>query len=227
MDPPALWKIDYQPVLSGNTVIPGVAVVGPSVAESSADPSATPGYVYLFTWVKNNGSPELALMRLPATSLDDVSVSSGYWQYLMKSGAWNSWTTPASLPKDAKVLVYGNYTEFTVTYHPEVRRWLMTLPGGIMDGAALLSHADTLTGNWSTPKPIYNFPESQPSNPDHAPNVFCYAAKEHPELEVKRTFTFTYACNSMKLQEILANPRLYRPVVVTGPISIIVSAAKK
>ena len=96
-----------------------------------------------------------------------------------------------------------------------------------MDGAALLSHADSLTGNWSSPEAIYNYPESQLSNPDHAPNVFCYAAKEHPELEVKGTFTFTYACNSMKETEILANPRLYHPVVVNIPMSKLVGPAKK
>lgn len=227
MDPPNLWKIVYQPILSGNTVIPGVAAVGPTAAESSADPSAAGANAYFFTWVKNGRSPEVALMRLPSTSLDDAAISSGQWQYLTKSGAWSSWTTPASLPKDAKVIVRGNYTEFTVIYHPELRRWLMTLPGGFMGGAALLSHANSLTGNWSTPEPIYNYPESQPSNPDHAPNVFCYAAKEHPELEAKSTFTFTYACNSMKQSEVLANPRLYHPVVVNIPMSKLVGPAKK
>ena len=227
MDPPTLWKIVYQSILSGNTVIPGVAAVGPADAESSADPSASARYAYFFTWVKNGRSPEVALLRLPSTSLDDATLSAGHWQYLTKSGTWSSWTTPASLPKDAKTIVRGNYTEFTVTYHPELRRWLMTLPGGFLDGAALLSHADSLTGNWSTPESIYNYPESQPSNPDHAPNVFCYAAKEHPELEVKDTFTFTYACNSMKEAEILANPRLYHPVVVNIPMSKLVGPAKK
>ena len=227
MDPPAVWNVVYQPVLSGNTVIPGVAVVGPEVARSAGDPSAAPDYVYFFTWLKKGGSPEVALMRLSTASLSDPAVSSGHWQYLAKGGEWNPWTTPASLPKDGKALVYGNYTEFTVSYHPDVHRWLMTLPGGIMDGAAFVSYADTLAGNWSTPKAIYTFPESQPSNPDHAPNVFCYAAKEHPELEAPGMFTFTYACNSMKIQEVLANPRLYHPVVVTGPISIIVKPAKK
>jgi hypothetical protein len=227
MDPPTLWKIVYQPILSGNTVIPGVAAVGPAAAESSTDPSAAPGYAYFFTWVKNGHSPEVALTRLPSTSLDDATLSSGKWQYLTKSGAWSSWTTPVSVPKDAKVLVRGNYTEFTVVYHPELRRWLMTLPGGILEGAALLSHADSLTGSWSTPESFYNFPESQASNPDHAPNVFCYAAKEHPELEAQSTFTFTYACNSLKLEEVLANPRLYHPVVVNMPMSKLVGPAKK
>jgi len=227
LDPPTLWKIVYQPILSGNTVIPGVAAVGPTAAKASDDPSVSAGYAYFFTWVKNGQSPEVALMRLPSTSLDDAALSTGHWQYLTKSGAWNAWTTPASLPKDVKTIVRGNYTEFTVVYHPELHRWLMTLPGGFLDGAALLSHADSLAGNWSAPDPIYKFPEAQPSDPDHAPNVFCYAAKEHAELEIKGTFTFTYACNSMKIAEVLANPRLYHPVVVNLPMSELVGPAKK
>jgi hypothetical protein len=227
MDPPTLWKIVYRKILSGNTVIPGVAAVGPAAAESSGDPSAPAGYAYFFTWVKNGHSPEIALMRLPSASLEDAAVSSGKWQYLTKSGAWSSWRTPASLPKDARKIVGGNYTEFTVVYHPELRRWLMTMPGAILDGAAFSSHADSLTGNWSDPQTIYNYPESQPSDPDHAPNVFCYAAKEHPELEAAGTFTFTYACNSLKLEEVLANPRLYHPVVVSMPMSKVAGPAKK
>lgn len=225
MDPPSLWRIVYQTILSGNTVIPGVATVGPPSPERSTDRSVTGGYAYFFTWVKNGHSPEVALVRLPSTSLDDAALSSGHWQYLTKSGAWNSWTTSPSLPADAKVMVHGNYTEFTVIYHPELHRWLMTLPGGLMDGAALLSQADSLTGRWSTPEPIYNYPESQPSNADHAPNVFCYAAKEHPELEGRGTFTFTYACNSMKEAEVLANSRLYHPVVVRMPVTQLVGAS--
>lgn len=226
MDSPTLWDIHYQPILSGDTVIPGVAAVSPAAAESSADPSAPPGYAYFFTWVKNGRSPEIALVRLPSASLQDAALSSGHWQYLTKRDDWSSWTTPASPPTDAKILVHGNYTEFTVFYHPELRRWLMTMPGGIMDGAAFFSHANSLIGKWSTPDTLYNYPESQPSHPDHAPNVFCYAAKEHPELEANGMITFTYACNSLKLSEVMANPRLYHPVVVTMPMSRLVGPAR-
>lgn len=226
MDSPTLWKIHYQPILSGNTVIPGVAAVSPAATKRSADPSVSGGYAYFFTWLKNGHSPEIAMTRLPTSSLADAALSSGHWQYLTKSDEWSSWTTPDALPKDAKTLVHGNYTEFTVVYHPELRRWLMIMPGGIMDGAALFSHANSLIGKWSAPDTLYSYPESQPSNPDHAPNVFCYAAKEHPELEAKGTFTFTYACNSMKIAEVLANPRLYHPVVVTMPMSRLIGPAK-
>jgi hypothetical protein len=54
-------------------------------------------------------------------------------------------------------------------------------------------------------------------DPRYTPNVFCYAAKEHPELEITGKIAFTYACNSVKEPEILKDMRLYRPNLVTMP----------
>jgi hypothetical protein len=60
-----------------------------------------------------------------------------------------------------------------------------------------------------------------------SPESLGYAAKEHRELETRGTFKFTYACNSMKQAEVLANPRLEHPVVVNIPMAKLVGAAKK
>jgi hypothetical protein len=101
------------------------------------------------------------------------------------------------------------------------------MPGGLETGAAVSSNADSLTGTWTAPEPIYRYPQSDPSNPEHTPKVFCYAAKEHTELESKGNFTFTYACNAGKVSDVMAKSQLYHPIVVTLPIDKIVSAAKK
>jgi hypothetical protein len=45
-------------------------------------------------------------------------------------------------------------------------------------------------------------------------NVFCYAAKEHTELESAGHLVFTYACNSTQASNVTNNMNLYRPVVV-------------
>jgi len=228
LDPPSVWRIKYQPVLNGNTVIPGVATVGPSARnEATSDPSASPGYVYVFAWAKNGGSPGLSLLRLPEKFLNHAAISSHHWQYLNNRAEWLSWSTSSSLPGDAKAIVNGNYTELTVRYHPELNQWLMTLPGGFTEGAVLLSQTSSLSGNWSAPKPIYKFQELQSGDADHTPDVVCYAAKEHPELEAKGTFVFTYACNSMKQEDVWSNPRLYHPVFVTLPLSAIEGDTEK
>jgi hypothetical protein len=57
------------------------------------------------------------------------------------------------------------------------------------------------------------------SDPRHTPNVFCYAAKEHPELELKGQLALTYACNSTKEDEIMRDMRLYRPELVIKPLA--------
>jgi hypothetical protein len=66
----------------------------------------------------------------------------------------------------------------------------------------------------------------QNSNPNYTPNVFCYADKEHPELESPGSLTFTYACNSIVEDEVLKNMNLYHPRMVTmaQPVA---SASKK
>jgi hypothetical protein len=55
----------------------------------------------------------------------------------------------------------------------------------------------------------------QPTNPSYTTNVFCYADKEHPELEQGNALVFTYACNSLKLPEVMADKTLYHPVLIT------------
>lgn len=227
-DPPSVWKIKYQPVLDGNTVIPGVATVGPSARnEAASDASASPGFVYVFAWRKNAGSPGLSLLRLPEKLLNDAAISSHHWQYLNNRAEWVSWSASSSLPHDAKVIVHGNYTELTVRYHPELKRWLMTLPGGFTEGAVLVSQAYSLSGNWSAPKPIYRFQELQAGDADHTPKIICYAAKEHAELEAKGQFVFTYACNSLKQEDVWSNPRLYHPVFVILPLATVEQDAEK
>jgi hypothetical protein len=58
----------------------------------------------------------------------------------------------------------------------------------------------------------------QPANPDYTPNVFCYAAKEHVELETAGRIFSTYACNSTQASDVGNSMNLYHPVVVTQPL---------
>jgi len=226
-DSPPQWHIVYQKILDGDTVVPGVAAVLPVAIPNLADSSLDPAYAYLFTWKKSDESAYLALTRLRLSALDDARLASNHWEYLSKSDAWIPWNTPVGIAKEAKIMVRGNFTELTVKYHPELRRWLLTAPGDLLTGAALLSHADKLSGSWSLPQPIYSYPEAQQSNMDHTPNVFCYAAKEHPEFERKGAYVFSYACNSMKPPEIMKNSRLYHPVLVTLPMKKVATPAKR
>ena len=50
--------------------------------------------------------------------------------------------------------------------------------------------------------------EIQPANPNYTPNVFCYAAKEHVELETPGQIFFPYACNSFQASDVTNNMNL-------------------
>jgi hypothetical protein len=175
--------------------------------------------VYFFTLRKMGKQSVIALTRLPITSLSRAAQADGRWQYLSASDRWLPWTSPGVLPADAKTVLNYGYTEFTVRYHPEQTRWIAVAPSTTLtEGRAVYSLAPALDGPWSAPQTLLQYPEMKKGNPDNTPNVFCYAAKEHPEFETSGSLLFTYACNSMVEEEIFRNMDLYHPVVVTRPM---------
>jgi hypothetical protein len=72
-----------------------------------------------------------------------------------------------------------------------------------------------MTNSWGPSENLYSYPEMQPVNPNYTAHVFCYAAKEHLELETAGRIFFTYACNSTQASDVGNNMNLYHPVVVT------------
>jgi len=87
------------------------------------------------------------------------------------------------------------------------------LPLGL-DNKSHYSLSSSLTGGWGQPENLFSYPEMQPGNVNYTANVFCYAAKEHVELETAGQIFVTYACNSVQASDITNNMNLYRPVVV-------------
>jgi hypothetical protein len=132
---------------------------------------------------------------------------------------WASWTGPAALPDNALHVMDAGYTEFTVKYHATTGpsgKWLAVMPSStFMDKSGVYSVADSIAGPWTAPATLYSYPEMQTTNASYTANVFCYADKEHPELETANALVFTYACNSMQISEVMANPKLYHPVPIT------------
>lgn len=221
--PPDRWHVSYQTILTGDTAIPGTSIVvaqGPDGNPWPADPSGAQ-FAYFFTFGDaGGGSHYTALTRLPLSKLAHAAQSAGHWEYLAASG-WKAWTKPAVLPADTTRVMDVGPTEFTVRYHPARKgqaggRWLAVMPSTVyFDKRGLYSVAKSLRGPWSAPATLYTYPEMQRSNPSFTPNVFCYADKEHPELESSGSLTFTYACNSILIDEVLKDMKLYHPVLVT------------
>jgi hypothetical protein len=218
-DPPPLWKIHYQKIVSGDSTIPGVAVVAgqPDFNPYPKDPHGA-GWVYFFTLRKLDKKSVIALTRLPIADLSRVAQAKGKWQYLSVSDGWQPWTAAAELPANTKTVLNDGYTEFTVRYHPQQGRWVAVAPSTkLTEGRAVLSSAPALEGPWSAPQTLLEYPEMKKTNHDYTSNVFCYAAKEHPEFEASGALVLTYACNSLVEEEIFKNMDLYHPVVVVRP----------
>jgi hypothetical protein len=221
---PDQWKITYQTIVTGAAAIPGTSIVVGQGANGNPYPADPDGsaYAYFFTYGATGGNSHYtALTRLPLAHLAQAAQSARHWQYLGSSG-WTAWTTPAVLPANAVHVMDVGPTEFTVRYHPaptgQPGTWLAVMPSTVyFDKRGVYSVSKSLSGPWSQPATLYTYPEMQSSNPNYTPNVFCYADKEHPELESPGSLTFTYACNSIVENEVLKNMKLYHPVMITMP----------
>jgi hypothetical protein len=109
-------------------------------------------------------------------------------------------------------------SELSIRYHSDQKQWLaiMLEPNGFSD-KVLLRTASELSGPWTDGKVIYHIPEMLPG-PARDKDTFCYAAKEHPELEGQGELLFTYVCNTMKVPSLVTNRNIYFPQVVRVPM---------
>lgn len=218
--PPDQWKVNYQDLNKGGDALPGVSIVVRQGPKGNPDPGDADGasYAYFFTLVQGHlaGDQHLTLTRIPLDKLSNSArPASKAWEYLRHDGAWVAWNgADVALPKDNAILLAPGATEMTVRYHEPTKKWLAVYPMAF-DKWAHYSLSSSLVKGWSPAKPLYEYPEMQPTNPNYAEHVFCYALKEHPEFEQSDKMMFTYACNSTDEKEVLANPNLYRPVMVT------------
>jgi hypothetical protein len=179
-----------------------------------AYPSATTvirgDYVYLFA-LYETGTRPLLVTRIPLSALDNPA---GHLEYLTTDGTWQ----PGFDPSHAKEVMENGSTELSIRYHPELKQWLAVMlePNGFSD-KVLLRSAPDLTGPWTQGQVIYHIPEMLPG-PTRDKNTFCYAGKEHPELENSGQLLFTYVCNTMDVPSLVTNRKIYYPQVVLMPL---------
>jgi hypothetical protein len=218
--PPSQWSVTYQILNSGGNAVPGASIVVAQGPNGNPDPSNPQGanYAYFFTVVPTNSSspPSMALLRLPLAQLNSAArPGNTNWEYLKSDSTWGAWLdTDTALPSDNAAVINPGATEMTVRYHSSTNQWIAVYPVGL-DNQAHYALSSSMTSSWGQSENLYSYPEMQPTNSNYTPNVFCYAAKEHVELETAGQLFFTYACNSLQESDITNNMNLYRPVVVT------------
>ncbi len=218
--PPSQWSVTYQPLNTGAAAVPGVSILVAQGPNGNPDPSNPLGanYAYFFTLVgsDNPSTQYVALLRLPLTQLNSSArPGNTTWEYLKSDSTWGIWLdTDTTLPNDNAEVLSPGATEMTVRYHSSTNQWIAVYPVGL-DNKAHYSLSSSMIGSWGSSETLYSYPEMEPGNSNYTANVFCYAAKEHVELETADQIFFTYACNSTQESDITSNMNLYHPVVVT------------
>lgn len=196
---PQHWTVDIHPL------VPDGVKAYPSATTVVHD-----GYAYLFAQYENGKRP-LLVTRI---ALDKLTDPAAHLEYLAKDGTWKHGFNPA----EAKEVMPDTSSELSIRYHPQQKKWIaiMVDPAWLSD-KVILRTAPELTGPWSEGTVIYRMPEMQPG-PEHDKNVFCYAGKEHPELENNSDLVFTYVCNTMAVPELVTHLDIYHPQVIRMPM---------
>jgi hypothetical protein len=217
---PSQWSVTYETLNTGGSAVPGASIVVGQGPNGNPDPSNPQGanYAYFFAVVPASAPstpPSMALLRLPLTQLNNAArPGNPNWEYLKTDSTWGGWLdTDTVLPSDSAAVINPGATEMTVRYQSSTNQWIAVYPLGL-DNKAHYAISPSMTNAWSSSENLYSYPEMQPGNPNYTPNVFCYAAKEHSELEAANQLVFTYACNSTQPSDVTNNMNLYRPVVV-------------
>jgi Domain of unknown function (DUF4185) len=220
---PDRWAVEYKPLNTGPNAVPGVSILIRQGPNRNPDPENPKGasYAYFFTLVQGTtpGAQHLGLLRIALDKLGAAARPAGSaWEYLKSSGDWGEWPkTDTLLPSDHAAMLTPGATEMSVRYHETTKQWIAVYPDPGMKKADY-ALSNSMTHGWQAPKTLFAYPEVETTNANYTPNVFCYAAKEHVELEHDGELMFTYACNSFKEEELFDKTKLYRPMPVTVPL---------
>ncbi|HEY4357259.1 MAG TPA: DUF4185 domain-containing protein [Acidobacteriaceae bacterium] len=193
---PQDWHVTIRPLVADG--------VG---AYPSASTVVEGNYAYLFALYEHGNRPLLAT-RIPLKGLEAPAAN---LEYLAADGTWKYGFDPAK----AKEVMARGITELSIRYHPALHQWRAVMfDPSIFSDKIILRTAPSLTGPWTEGDVLYRVPEMQ-AGPTRDKNVFCYAAKEHPELETHDNVTFTYVCNTMDVPGLVKNLDIYHPKVIT------------
>jgi len=134
-------------------------------------------------------------------------------------------------PEAAKILMQDDASEMSVHFDASSDLWVAVYnhptrpsdagPGDPRATPIFLRRATSLEGPWTEPEPIAEIPETLPGGSrDRDENLFCYAAKAHPQFSTPDELLLTYVCNLFArsdaettdvLLRLRDTPSLYRP----------------
>lgn len=188
--PPAHWKITTKK-------LPFTTLADGEDAAWGAETLQNGGYIYIYGYANFQNSPgqkKLILARAPENEVGDFNALEYF-----SNGNWT---------KDYRSLApvfSGAPPEGSVSWQPFLKKFVFVYTDGIW-GTIVMRTADAPEGPWSLPIKLYQCPEMGISK-----NVFCYAAKAHPELSAANELLISYASNSQAESEVFSDTRLYWP----------------
>ncbi len=192
-EPPSSWQVSQQRIPWDRFAPAGDTVFGSALLREN-------GFVYIYgtteTVIEKIRRKSMILARVPETDLAEFD----RWRFFA-GGRWvNDFTR-------AEPLCGEIANEYSVSFVPALGEFAVVYSENGFSKNIVARFAPNPWGPWSHPQNLYECPEMTWGN-----NVFCYAAKGHPELSGgPQELIVTYVANSMDFEEMDADARLYRP----------------
>jgi hypothetical protein len=219
-DAPTDWRIQISTLSNDTHAFPGSAFV------------MTTSHLYTFAFFdRGDGRTPRILSRL---ELDELA----HWQpdlsdsleYLTSDSRWKSGFEPSK----ARIVMDDDVSEMSVHFDSLLRTWIAvysvsTSTDEIGTTTAIqIRTARDLEGPWSKPERLILIPETAPGHARSTDeNLFCYAAKAHPQFSSPGELVVTYVCNLYAknasetlsvLERLRESTDLYRPRAI--PVAI-------
>ncbi|MBC7188016.1 MAG: DUF4185 domain-containing protein [Calditrichaeota bacterium] len=166
---------------------------------------ADQGYLYIYGFRRHFRSWFKEVWTLVARApLEDAHrlVEPERWEYLDgEHGRW--YKNPAA----ARPVLHKGATEFSVSYLPELGKFVLLAASWRRGNPIQVRVAETPYGPFSEACTVYVCPEALANR-----RYFCYAAKAHPELASSPAeLVVSYAVNSRKLEDCYHDEGIYYP----------------
>lgn len=192
-DPPASWKIMQRNIPWSKLSADGDTIFGSALLKVEDF-----FYIYGTKEVLDKGIRRkyMILARVAQSEISNFN----QWQFFAE-GRWVSDHSQAGL------LCPDIANEYSVSYQPALGKYISVYSPNSMSKNIVARTALEPYGPWSEAIILYQCPEE-----DWYDNIFCYAAKAHPEISSPSAeLIVTYVTNSYDFSRIESDARLYRP----------------
>jgi len=192
-DPPSAWRVSQLRFPWVRLSHDGDTIFGSALLKAN-------NYIYIYGTTEDviDGIREkyMVLARVPETKLDQFD----QWQFFSAG----RWTTDFS---DLSRLAGDLANEYSISYLAALGEYVAVYSAKGVSKYIVARFAPDPWGPWSEPEVLYECPEVS-----WGTDVFCYAAKGHPELSLgPNEIIVTYVASSLNFDKVAADARLYRP----------------